>query len=48
MSKKQKLVATSTIEAKFIAINVYVKQSQFLSVLLREMSQLGLVGESPF
>ena len=48
MSKKQKLVATSTIEAKYIVINVCTKQYQFLVALLREIDYAWLVGECLF
>ena len=48
MSRKQKSVATLTIEAKYIAMNACAKQSQFLAALLREMDYAGLVGECPF
>ena len=37
ISKKQKSVATLTIEAEYIALNICTKQSQFLAVLLREI-----------
>ncbi|GIZ47373.1 hypothetical protein CKM354_001046600 [Cercospora kikuchii] len=48
MSKKQKSVATSTMEAEYMAMNACAKQSQFLAALLREMDCAGLVGECPF
>ena len=45
MSKKQKSVATSTMEAEYMAIGACAKQSQFLSALLRELGCPELVGE---
>ena len=48
ISRKQKSVATSTIEAKYIAINACAKQAQFLLALLREMDYAELVGECLF
>ena len=48
MSRKQKSVATSTMEAEYMAINACAKQAQFLSALLREMDCAELVGECPF
>ena len=48
MSKKQKSVAISTMEAKYIAISACAKQSQFLVVLLRELGCPKLVGEYLF
>ena len=48
MSKKQKSVATSTMEAEYMAMSAYVKQSQFLAALLRELGCPKLVGECLF
>lgn len=48
MSRKQKSVATSTMEAEYMAMNACAKQSQFLAALLREMDCAELVGESSF
>ena len=48
MSKKQKSVATSTMEAEYMAMGACAKQSQFLSAVLREMGYPQLVGECSF
>jgi transposase InsO family protein len=48
MSKKQKSVATSTMEAEYMAMGACAKQSQFLSAILREMGYPQLVGECSF
>ena len=48
MSRKQKSVATSTMEAEYMAMNACAKQAQFLSALLSEMDCAELVGECPF
>ena len=48
ISKKQKSVATSTMEAEYMAMNACAKQSQFLAALLREMDCAWLVGECSF
>ena len=41
-------MATLIIEAEYIAISVYIKQSQFLVALLRELGCPKLVGECSF
>ena len=41
-------MATLTIEAKYIAISICAKQSQFLAALLRELGCPKLVGECSF
>ena len=41
-------MATSTIEAEYMAINACAKQAQFLLALLREMDCTELVGECLF
>ena len=48
MSKKQKSVATSTMEAEYMAMSACAKQSQFLAALLRELGCPELVGECSF
>lgn len=46
MSKKQKSVATSTMEAEYMAMSACAKRSQFLSQILRDMGQSDLIGET--
>jgi hypothetical protein len=48
MSKKQKSVATSTMEAEYMAMSACAKQSQFLAQVLRDMGMHHLIGPSPF
>lgn len=48
MSKKQKSVATSTMEAEYMAMCSAAKQSQFLAAVLREMNCPEMVGECSF
>jgi hypothetical protein len=48
MSKKQKSVATSTMEAEYMAMSACAKQSQFLAQILRDMGMHHLIGSSPF
>jgi hypothetical protein len=48
MSKKQKSVATSTMEAEYMAMSACAKQSQFLAQILRDMGMYHLIGSSPF
>lgn len=47
-SKKMKSVATSTMEAEYMAMSNCGKQAQFLSSLLREMGHPDMVGQNPF
>ena len=47
-SKKQKLVATSTIDAEYMAMCEASKQSQWLSLVLREMGAPELIGDHKF
>jgi hypothetical protein len=37
MSRKQKSVSTSTMEAEYMAMSVYAKRSQFIVQILRDM-----------
>jgi hypothetical protein len=46
MSKKQKSVATSTMEAEYMAMSACAKQSQFLAQILRDMGMHHWVGSS--
>ncbi len=48
MSRKQKSVATSTMEAEYMAMCSAAKQSQFLAAVLREMRCPELIGDCPF
>jgi len=48
MSKKQKSVATSTMEAEYMALCSCAKRSQFLAQILRDMGQHEMVGQEPF
>ena len=48
MSENQKSVATSTMEAEYMAMGACAKQSQFLSAVLREMGYPQLVGKCSF
>ena len=45
-SKKQKLVATSTAEAEYMALSGCAKQSQWLAQILRDMRMHHLIGQS--
>jgi hypothetical protein len=48
MSKKQKSVATSTMDAKYMAMCAAVKQSQWIALTLRDMGSAHLIGQSAF
>jgi hypothetical protein len=48
MSKKQKSVATSTMEAEYMAMSACAKQSQFLGQVLRDMGMHHLIGNNPW
>ena len=48
MSKKQKSVATSTMETEYMAMSACAKQSQFLAQVLRDMGMHHLVGGNPW
>ena len=48
MSRKQKSVATSTMEAEYMAMCACAKQSQWLAHILRDMGQPQMVGKSPY
>ena len=48
MSKKQKSVATSTMEAEYMAMCACAKQSQWLAQVIRDMGMHHLVGENAF
>lgn len=48
MSKKQKSVATSTMEAEYMGMCACAKQSQWLAQILRDMGMHHLVGQNPF
>ncbi|KAI7159413.1 hypothetical protein KC324_g13609 [Hortaea werneckii] len=46
-SKKQKSVATSTMEAEYMAMSACAKQAQHLAQVLRDMGVPHLIGETP-
>jgi hypothetical protein len=46
ISRKQKLVSTSTIEAEYIAISTYVKRSQFITQILRDIGCYSMIGST--
>ena len=46
-SKKQKSVATSTMEAEYMAMCLYTKQSQYLAQVLRDIGMTYLIGLTP-
>lgn len=48
MSRKQKSVATSTMEAEYMAMSACAKRSQFLAQILRDMGYHHSVGHSPW
>jgi hypothetical protein len=48
MSKKQKSVATSTMESEYMAMSACAKQSQFLAQIIRDMGMHHLIGSSPW
>jgi len=48
MSKKQKSVATLTMDAEYMAMCAAAKQSQLIALTLRDMGQAQLVGQSAF
>ena len=48
ISKKQKSVATSTMEAEYMAICTCAKQSQWLAHILRDIGMHHLIGSNPF
>jgi hypothetical protein len=48
MSRKQKSVATSTMEAEYMAMSACAKRSQFLAQVLRDMGYYHEVGSSPW
>ena len=48
MSKKQKSVATSTMDAEYMAMCAASKQSQWLALVLREMGAADLIGQHEF
>lgn len=48
MSKKQKSVATSTMDAEYMAMCAASKQSQWLALVLREMGAADLIGQHKF
>jgi hypothetical protein len=48
ISKKQKSVATSTMDAEYMAMCAASKQSQWLALVLREMGAADLVGQHDF
>jgi hypothetical protein len=47
MSRKQKSVATSTMEAEYMAMCQCAKQSQWLAQVLRDMGMHHLIGSNP-
>jgi hypothetical protein len=48
MSRKQKSVATSTMDAEYMAMCACAKQSQWLALVLRDMGHDHLIGSNPF
>ena len=48
MSRKQKSVTTSTMEAEYTAISACAIQSQFLAQVLRDMGMHHLIGSTPW
>jgi hypothetical protein len=48
MSKKQKSVATSTMDAEYMAMCAAAKQSQWIALTLRDMGSAHLIGQSAF
>lgn len=48
MSRKQRSVATSTMEAEYMAMSACAKRSQFLAQVLRDMGCHHAVGSSPW
>ena len=48
ISKKQKSMATSTMDAKYMAMCAAAKQSQWIALTLRDMGSAQLIGESVF
>jgi hypothetical protein len=48
MSKKQKSVATSTMEAEYMGMCACAKQSQWLAQILRDMDMSHLIGPNPY
>ena len=48
MSRKQKSVTTSTMEAEYMAISACAIQSQFLAQVLRDMGMHHLIRSTPW
>ena len=48
ISKKQKSIATSTMEAEYMAMNACAKKAQFLAQIIRDMGQHSLIGDKPW
>lgn len=46
ISRKQKLVSTSTIEAEYIAMSVYIKRLQFIIQILRDIGYYSIIGST--
>jgi hypothetical protein len=46
MSRKQKSVSTSTMEAEYIAMSACAKRSQFLAQILRDMGCYSMIGST--